>query len=68
LTAHADDHSAQLLGIEWIYHLRSAGAVAHSPAEDLKLARGWADRYVKAKGAQTALVRQWIQFLESNRQ
>ena len=35
------------------------------PEEDLKLAKKWADAYAKSKGPQAALVRQWMQFLES---
>ena len=52
------------LGVEWIYQLHSAGAAAHSPAEDLKLARSYADAYTKTKGPQAALVKQWMEFLE----
>ena len=64
LAGHSQDQAAQLLGVEWIYHLRSAGALAHTVAEDLKLAQGWADAYIKSKGQQAALVRQWMQFIE----
>jgi VWFA-related protein len=59
-----DDHIAQRLGVEWLYHLRAAGAVAHTVAEDLRLAKAWADAYIGSKGPQAALVRQWVQFLE----
>ena len=52
------------MAVEWLYQLKSAGAVAHSPAEDLKLARQYADAYSKAKGPQQALVKQWVGFLE----
>ena len=37
---------------------------AFTPVDDLKLARGWADAYAKAKGPQAALVKQWMQALE----
>jgi VWFA-related protein len=60
----AADVDALFMGIEWIYNLHSAGAAAHSPAEDLRLARRYADAYAKAKGPQAALVKQWIAFLE----
>jgi VWFA-related protein len=66
LASSPDDPDALYLGVEWIYQLRAAGAVAHSPADDLKLARLWADGYAKAKGPQTALVRQWVTALESH--
>lgn len=64
LGAHSDDHTAQAMGVEWIYHLRASGAAAHTPAEDVKLARSWADAYAKSKGPQAGLVRQWLQFVE----
>src|SRR6185436_5531709 len=48
LSTHSGDHLAQSLGVEWLYHLHAAGTAAHSPAEDLKLARTWADAYMKA--------------------
>ena len=46
------------------FHLHAAGAVAHRPADDVKLARGWADAYLKSKGPQSALVKEWMQALE----
>ena len=64
LADHKDDLEGLFTGVEWIYQLRLAGAVAHSPADDLKLAKGYADAYAKAKGPQAALVKQWVDFLE----
>lgn len=64
LAAHPDDVDSLLMGVEWIYQLRSAGAVAHSPAEDLKLARSYAEAYARTKAPQGALVKQWMEFLE----
>ena len=64
IAAHKDDTEALFLGVEWIYQLHSAGAAAHSPAEDVKLARSYADAYAKTKGPQQALVKQWMEFLE----
>ena len=64
LTDHRDDVEALQMGVEWIYQLRSAGAVAHSPASDVRLARTYADAYNKLKGPQGALVKQWMEFLE----
>jgi len=39
----------------------------HTPADDLKLAKSYADAYSKAKGPQAALVRQWVGFIESKK-
>jgi hypothetical protein len=67
LSARHDDVEALYLGVEWIYQLHSAGAVAQTRAEDVKLARGYANAYEKAKGPRIALVKQWIDFLEGRR-
>jgi VWFA-related protein len=64
LAAHQDDYETLSLGVEWMFHLHAAGAVAHRPADDVKLARGWADAYAKSKGPQSALVKEWMQALE----
>lgn len=64
LAGHKNDVEANSLAVEWIYHLHLAGAVAHSRAEDLKLARSYAAVYEKAKGPQLPLVKQWMAFLE----
>jgi hypothetical protein len=52
------------MGVEWIYNLHSLGATARSRAEDLKIARTYAAAYERANGPQTALVKQWIDFLQ----
>jgi VWFA-related protein len=65
LEAHPDDVDALQLGVEWIYHLKLAHAAARTPAEDIALARTYADAYAKAKGPQQALVGQWIKYLEN---
>jgi VWFA-related protein len=73
LAVHGDDTAALLLAVEWIYHLRLSGVVAHSKAEDLKLAKSYANAYLKsetkksATKQQAALVKQWLGFLESGR-
>ena len=67
LAAHKDDVEALFMGVEWIYQLHSAGVMLHTPADDLKLARTYADAYTKAKGPQAALVRQWVGFLENKK-
>ncbi len=64
LAAHPDDRDALFLGVEWIYTVRAAGGVVHTRAEDVRLARGYADAYEKASGPQLALVKQWMAFLE----
>jgi tetratricopeptide (TPR) repeat protein len=58
------DIEANYMAVEWLYNLHSAGSVAHSRDEDRKLARRYAEAYEKAKGPQTALVKQWLEFLE----
>jgi hypothetical protein len=60
---HADPDSL-LTAVEWIYHVHAAGAVVHNRPEDLKLARTYADQYLKAKGPKQQLVKQWLDFLE----
>ena len=67
LAAHKEDVDGMFMGVEWIYQLHSAGVVLHTPAEDLKLARSYADAYTKAKGPQAALVRRWVGFLENKK-
>ena len=66
LAVHDDDPAALMLAVEWIYHLRLSGVVAHSKADDLKLAKSYANAYLKtAPRQQAALVKQWLKFLES---
>jgi tetratricopeptide (TPR) repeat protein len=68
LATHQDDYETLSLGVEWMFHLHSAGAVARTPIDDLNLARGWADAYTKSKGPQVALVKEWMTALERVRQ
>jgi hypothetical protein len=56
-----------LLGVEWIYQLHLSGATARSRNEDVKLARSYAAAYEKAKGPQTPLVREWMEFIQKRR-
>jgi predicted Zn-dependent protease len=67
LSDRHDDVEALYLGVEWIYQLHAAGAVAQTRAEDAKLARGYANAYEKAKGPRINLVKQWIDFLEGRK-
>ncbi|MFN7980408.1 MAG: VWA domain-containing protein [Vicinamibacterales bacterium] len=66
IDAHPDDADSLQLGVEWVYHLKLARTAARTPADDVKMARAWADAYAKTKGLQQALVKQWISFLENN--
>jgi VWFA-related protein len=59
-----NDAEALALGVEWLYHLHAAGAVARSRGDDVKLARTYAEAYINAKGPQVELVKQWLAFLE----
>jgi tetratricopeptide (TPR) repeat protein len=64
LDASPNDAEGLALGVEWIYHLQLAGAVARTRAEDLRLARRYADAYQRVKGPQAALVREWMTAME----
>ena len=64
LAARPEDRDALLLAVEWMYTVRAAGGVVHTRAEDVRLAKGYADAYEKAGGPQIALVKQWMAFLE----
>jgi tetratricopeptide (TPR) repeat protein len=65
LAARHDDRDAYSLGVQWIYTLHAAGALVHGRAEDLRLAREYADAYTQAKGPQVPLVKQWVDYLEN---
>jgi tetratricopeptide (TPR) repeat protein len=62
-----DDAEALYLGVEWLYHVHAAGGVVHGQAQDLALAHTWADGYASRGGAQTALVKQWLDFLDGQK-
>jgi len=66
LSASPNDRDAFRLSVDWIYHVHAAGRVVHGRAEDLRLAHLWADAYAKAGGPETALVQQWLDFLDNN--
>jgi hypothetical protein len=66
----ADGHSdadTLYLAVEWFYQTHAGGATIHSRAEDLKLARMYADQYAKANGPKQPLVKQWIEYLEKTK-
>lgn len=58
------DLDALQLAVEWLYHLKLAQAAAKSPVEDVRQARLYAEAYMKARGPQQALVKQWLEYLE----
>jgi VWFA-related protein len=55
------------LAVEWIYEIHAAGGVVHNRAEDVKLARSYAERYARSDGAKQQLVKQWVEFLEKEK-
>jgi VWFA-related protein len=65
LSEQPDDSDALYLAVEWLYHIRSAGAFVHGRPEDLKLAQTYAEAYERNGGPQSALVKQWLGYLES---
>jgi VWFA-related protein len=68
LSSRGNDVQALSLGVEWMFRLHTAGGAARTPVDDLKLARTWADAYTKAKGPQSALVKEWMDALERSQQ
>ena len=62
-----DDKDACYYAVQWLYTVHAGGAVVHSRAEDLKRARQYADQYARLSGTQLALVKQWVDYLESER-
>ncbi len=67
LADHPSDTDAVYLGVQWIYHVHLAGAVVRTQAEDAKAARALGEAYQKAAGPKTALVRQWVDFIQRSR-
>jgi hypothetical protein len=68
LEERSDDLDACYYAVQWLYTLHSAGAVVHNRAQDLELARQYVAAYEKAGGPQLPLVRQWLNFLEGEKQ
>ena len=65
LEGQPDDRDALYMAVQWIYTVRSAGATIHNPADDVRLARVYANAYAKSGGPQAALVKQWVDYLET---
>ncbi|HEY7289421.1 MAG TPA: VWA domain-containing protein [Vicinamibacterales bacterium] len=68
LSETKDDREAYYYGVQWLYTLHAAGAVVHSRAEDVQLAKDYAAAYEHANGPQAPLVKQWVNYLEGERQ
>jgi VWFA-related protein len=68
LSERGDDPDAYYFAVQWLYTVRASGAVVHNRAQDLELARQYAAAYEKSGGSQAALVRQWLNFLEGDKQ
>jgi tetratricopeptide (TPR) repeat protein len=64
LAEHPSDSLAQFLVLQWLFTIHRAGTAVHGQAEDLKLARGLAERYLATKEPNQPLVRQWLAYLE----
>ncbi len=62
-----DDRDAYFYAVQWIYTVHAGGAVVHNRAEDLRRAHEYADAYSSARGPQAALVKQWVDYLDTER-
>ena len=67
LEGRRDDREACFLAVQWLYLVHAAGAYVQNRAEDLKAAHAYADAYEHARGAKTALIRQWLEFLDNEK-
>ena len=67
LDERTDDRDAYFFAVQWLYTVRSGGAVVHSRVEDSRRAHEYGDAYAKARGPQTALVKQWVDFLDAQK-
>jgi VWFA-related protein len=62
-----DDRDAYFFAVQWLYTVHSGGAVVHNRAEDRKRAHEYADAYTTARGPQVALVKQWVDYLDTEK-
>jgi len=62
-----DDRDAYFLAVRWLYTVHASGAVVHGRAEDRKRAHEYADAYLRARGPQAALVKQWVDYLDTEK-
>jgi Flp pilus assembly protein TadD len=65
LSASPDPATLEI-ALGWIYEAHARGAVVHGAAEDLALARRYANQYAEANGPRQPLVAQWLQALETS--
>jgi len=62
-----DDRDANFMAVQWIYLVHAAGAYVQNRAEDIKAAHTYADAYEHARGPQLPLVKQWLEFLDTEK-
>jgi predicted Zn-dependent protease len=62
-----DDRDAYFFAVQWLYTVHAGGAVVHSRGEDRKRAHDYADAYLRARGPQAALVKQWVDYLDTEK-
>ena len=67
LDERPDDRDAYFFAVQWLYTVHSGGAVVHNRAEDRKRAHEYADAYTNARGPQAALVKQWVDYLDTEK-
>jgi predicted Zn-dependent protease len=63
IARHPADTNALLLALRLLHDARSAGGRISSAADDIELARRYADLYKTAAGANQALVDRWVVFI-----
>ena len=62
-----DDRDAYFYAVQWLYTVHAGGAVVHNRADDRTRAHEYADAYLRARGPQAALVKQWIDYLDTEK-
>jgi hypothetical protein len=67
LNDRTDDRDAYYVAVQWLYTLHSTGVVVHNRAQDVQLARQYAEAYEQASGPQVPLVKQWVGYLEGEK-
>ena len=67
IEARDDDRDAYFYAVQWLYTVHAGGAVVHNRGEDLKRAHDYADQYARLSGAQLALVKQWVEYLDNEK-
>jgi VWFA-related protein len=67
LEARQDDRDGYYFAVQWLYTVHAGGSVVHTRSEDLRRAKEYADAYARMRGPQLALVKQWVDYLESEK-